>query len=55
MMARLSAILEDNKLTPADIPEFETKLFFEGDRSQRYLARFTILLFLSTVIAAEGG
>ena len=53
-MVRLSEIMEDNKFTPADIPEFESKLFFEGDRQQRYLARFTVLLFLSTVIAAEG-
>ena len=54
MMARLSVILEDNKFTPADIPEFESKLFFEGDRSQKYLVHFSMLLFLSTVIAAEG-
>lgn len=53
-MMRLSEILKDNKFTPADIPEFESKLFFEEDRLQRYLVRFTVLLFLSTVIAAQG-
>ena len=53
-MAVLSEILRDNRYEPADIPEFESKLFFEGDRSRRYLVRFTVLLFLSTVIAANG-
>lgn len=53
-MASLSAILRDNRYTPAGIPELESKLFFEGDRSRRYLVRFTVLLFLSTVIAANG-
>jgi len=53
-MLSLSAILKDNTYTPADIPELESKLFFEGDRSRRYRVRFTVLLFLSTVIAALG-
>jgi uncharacterized hydrophobic protein (TIGR00271 family) len=53
-MAGLSAIIEDNKFTSADVPELEHKLFFEGDRSRRHLVRFTVLLFLSTVIAVQG-
>jgi len=53
-MAGLSAIIEDNKFTAADVPELEHKLFFEGDRSRRHLVRFTVLLFLSTVIAVQG-
>jgi uncharacterized hydrophobic protein (TIGR00271 family) len=53
-VASLSSILKDNKFTPADIPGFESKLFFEGDRTQPYLVRFTILLFLSAVIATQG-
>ena len=53
-MASLSSILRDNKFTPADIPQFESKLFFEGDRTQRYRVRFFVLLFLSTVIATQG-
>ena len=53
-MAGLSAIIEDNKFTSADIPELEGKLFFEGDRSRRHLVRFTVLLFLSAVIATQG-
>mgnify|MGYP001814100228 FL=1 len=53
-MAVLADILRDNRYEPADIPELENKLFFEGDRRRRYLVRFTVLLFLSTVIAANG-
>lgn len=53
-MVSLSAILKDNKFTSADLPEFESKLFFEGDETQRYLVRFSILLFLSSVIATQG-
>ena len=53
-MSSLSAILKDNTYRPADVPELESKLFFEGDRRRRYLVRFTVLLFLSAVIAANG-
>jgi len=53
-MASLASILKNNKFTSTDIPEFESKLFFEGDRTQRYLVRFSVLLFLSTVIATQG-
>ncbi len=53
-MSTLSAILKDNTYKPADIPKLESKLFFEGARARPYLVRFTVLLFLSTVIAAEG-
>jgi uncharacterized hydrophobic protein (TIGR00271 family) len=53
-MAGLSAVLERDKFTPPTVAVLESKLFFEGDRSGRYLVRFTVLLFLSTVIAAEG-
>jgi len=53
-MANLSEILKDNKFTPEDLPEFESKLFFEGDRTQRHLVQFIALLFLSTIIAAVG-
>jgi uncharacterized hydrophobic protein (TIGR00271 family) len=53
-MISLSEILKDNKFTPSDIPELEHKLFFEGDKTQRYLVQFTILLFLSAVIATAG-
>ena len=53
-MVSLSKILKDNTFTQADLPEFENELFFEGDRRQRYLVQFAVLLFLATVIAAEG-
>ena len=50
----MAGIIERNRFSATDLPEFESKLFFEGDRSERYLVRFSILLFLSTVIAAAG-
>ena len=53
-MASLSEIIERNKFTAARLPALENKLFFEGDRAGRYLVRFTVLLFLSAVIAANG-
>jgi len=53
-VASLSSIIQDNKFREEDLPEFESQLFFEGDRTQRYIVRFTILLFLSTVIATQG-
>ena len=53
-MAVVSDILRDNRYQPDDIPVLEGKLFFEGDRRRRYLVRFTVLLFLATVIAANG-
>jgi uncharacterized hydrophobic protein (TIGR00271 family) len=36
------------------LPDLESKLFFEGDRRRPYLVRFTVLLFLSTIIATYG-
>jgi uncharacterized hydrophobic protein (TIGR00271 family) len=53
-MRSLSEILDDNRYAPEDIPELESKLFFEGDGAGPYLVRFSVLLFLSAVIAAEG-
>jgi len=49
-----SEVLRDNRFTPEDLPGFENKLFFKGSRLRPYLVRFTVLLFLSTVIAAFG-
>ncbi|UCC51629.1 MAG: DUF389 domain-containing protein [Anaerolineaceae bacterium] len=54
MMNVLSQILQDNRFTPENLPDLENKLFFEGDRRRPYLVRFTVLLFLSTIIAAYG-
>ena len=53
-MGLLSNIIEDNKFTPEDIPEFEAKLFFEGAKRRVNLERFTVLLILSTIIATYG-
>jgi uncharacterized hydrophobic protein (TIGR00271 family) len=50
----ITEILRDNRFTPEDLPGFEKKLFFKGPRLRPYLVRFTVLLFLSTVIAAFG-
>ncbi len=47
-------IVDDNKFTPEDVPSFEDKLFFEGDKSRVNLERFAVLLLLSTVIATYG-
>lgn len=53
-MSLLTNIINDNKFTPEDIPDFEQKLFFEGAQRRVNLERFTILLFLATVIATYG-
>ena len=47
-------IVDDNKFTPEDVPPFEDKLFFEGDKRRINLERFAVLLFLATVIATYG-
>jgi uncharacterized hydrophobic protein (TIGR00271 family) len=54
MMNTLSQILRDNSFTPENLPDLESKLFFEGDRRRPYLVRFIVLLFLSTIIATYG-
>jgi uncharacterized hydrophobic protein (TIGR00271 family) len=53
-MATLSDIIERNRYTPERVPALEDKLFFEGERAGPYIVRFAILLFLSTLIAANG-
>jgi uncharacterized hydrophobic protein (TIGR00271 family) len=53
-MSIFSEILRDNRFTPADLDGFEKKLFFKGPRLRPYLVRFTVLLCLSTIIAAFG-
>jgi uncharacterized hydrophobic protein (TIGR00271 family) len=45
---------EPTRFTPENLPDLESKLFFEGDRRRPYLVRFTVLLFLSTIIATYG-
>jgi uncharacterized hydrophobic protein (TIGR00271 family) len=53
-MNKAQEIYRDNMFTAESAREFSHKLFFEKDRRQPYLVRFTTLLFLSTVIAAFG-
>jgi uncharacterized hydrophobic protein (TIGR00271 family) len=53
-MSGLTKMLKNNRFTPADLPNFERALFFEGDRKQKYLVRFATLMFFATVIAAGG-
>jgi uncharacterized hydrophobic protein (TIGR00271 family) len=47
-------IIHDNRFAPQDVLPFENKLFHEGARWRTYLERFTVLLFLATVIATVG-
>jgi uncharacterized hydrophobic protein (TIGR00271 family) len=53
-MSIFSEILRDNRLTPEELPKFEQKLFFKGSRLRPFLVRFTVLLFLSSIIATFG-
>ena len=50
----LSNIMRDNRFTAENLPDLEKKLFFEGKRRRPYLVRFSVLLFLSTIIASGG-
>jgi uncharacterized hydrophobic protein (TIGR00271 family) len=54
LMAGLFEIIKRNRYTRATVPALEHKLFPEGDRWGPALVRYTVLLLLSTVIAAEG-
>lgn len=53
-LSALQGILKDNQFTAENLPDLESQLFFEGDRRRPYLVRFTVLLFLSTIIATYG-
>ena len=53
-MGILRNIVDDNKLTPEDLPKFEAKLFYEGAKRRVNLERFAMLLVLSTIIATFG-
>ncbi len=53
-LSTLQNILKDNQFTPENVPDLESKLFFEGDKLRPYLVRFSVLLFLSTIIATFG-
>jgi uncharacterized hydrophobic protein (TIGR00271 family) len=53
-MSLFTRLLRKNLLTPEQLPSFEQKLFFEGDRRRPYLEQFGVLLFLSGIIATAG-
>jgi uncharacterized hydrophobic protein (TIGR00271 family) len=53
-MSIIRNIIDNNRFSSADIPAFESKLFYEGARRRSDLERFAILLFLSTYIATYG-
>ena len=53
-MSMWSNILRENQFRPEDVPVFQNKLFFEGNRRRPYLERFGVLLLLATVIATVG-
>ena len=42
-MANLADILKFKKFTPADMPELEGKLFFEGDRKRQHVVQIFFL------------
>jgi len=50
----LRNIIDDNKFMPEDVPRFEEKLFFEGEKRRVNMERFAVLLVLSTIIATYG-
>lgn len=54
MVEGLSRMVGENLFRPQDVPGFQSKLFFEGRERRRHLERFTVLLFLATVIATYG-
>ncbi|MCB0167422.1 MAG: DUF389 domain-containing protein [Anaerolineae bacterium] len=53
-MGIFSEMIRENVFRPADVPGFESKLFFEGAVRRQYLERFTVLLLLATIIASYG-
>lgn len=53
-MGLFQTIVQDNKFRPEDVPAFEQKLFFEGEKRRLSIERFVILLLLATIIATYG-
>jgi len=54
MMGIVRTFIENNKFKPENLSAFEARLFFEGAKRRVDLERFTVLLFLSTIIASLG-
>ncbi|GMR06059.1 MAG: DUF389 domain-containing protein [Gammaproteobacteria bacterium] len=53
-MSVLSEVFRDNRFRPKDLPGFESKLFFEGEKQRPFLVKFFVLLSLSSIIAVYG-
>jgi len=43
-----------NRFDPEYLPSFEGKLFFEGERKNKQIVNFIVLMALATVIATYG-
>jgi len=54
MMADFLAKMRTNRFDPEYLPSFESKLFFEGERKNKQIVNFVVLLALATVIATYG-
>jgi|GEM_PF-2936328 len=48
------AKLRMNRFDPEYLPSFEGKLFFEGERKNKQIVNFIVLMALATVIATYG-
>jgi len=46
--------MRTNRFEPEYLPSFESKLFFEGERKNKQIVNFIVLLALATVIATYG-
>jgi uncharacterized hydrophobic protein (TIGR00271 family) len=53
-MDTISNLFRENLFTAEELPAFENKLYYEGDRRRSYLVRYLILLLLSSIIASGG-
>jgi uncharacterized hydrophobic protein (TIGR00271 family) len=54
MITDFLAKMSTNQFDPEYLPSFESKLFFEGERKNRQIVNFFVLLALATVIATYG-
>ena len=54
MMPDFLAKMFTNRFDPGYLPVFESKLFFEGEKRNRQIMNFIVLLSLATVIATYG-
>jgi hypothetical protein len=51
MITDFLAKMRTNRFDPEYLPSFESKLFFEGERKNKQIVNFIVLLALATVIA----